>query len=107
MESDREQSRIEAGTVATSVRQAPHAIRRMALVFSICDSPALARMLVHLATIDLEALTELDIGLDPDRVFILAFEEIDDHGFQIGGLNVGFPVDRPFRPKSSTTRYTF
>ena len=36
---------------------------------------------------------------DPNRVFVLAFDKIDDHGFQIGSLNVGFPVALPIAAK--------
>jgi len=48
-------------------------------------------------------------GEDPDRVFVLTFRQIEDHGFQIGGLDVGFPVDAPAAPKivnHEPTRYT-
>jgi hypothetical protein len=31
-------------------------------------------------------------GNDPNWVRVLAFEQIDDHRFQIGGLNVGLSV---------------
>jgi hypothetical protein len=32
-------------------------------------------------------------GDDPDRVFVLAFEQVEDDSFQIGGFNVCLPVD--------------
>jgi hypothetical protein len=32
-------------------------------------------------------------GYDPDRVFVLALEQIEDDRSQIGGLDGGFPVD--------------
>ena len=30
---------------------------------------------------------------DASRVFVLAGKEVEDNGFQIGGLDVGFPID--------------
>jgi hypothetical protein len=36
---------------------------------------------------------------DPDRIVILAAKEINDHGFQIGGLDVRLPIGAPFAAK--------
>jgi hypothetical protein len=38
-------------------------------------------------------------GHDPDRVFVLAFEQVEDDCFQIGALYVDFPVDPPIAAK--------
>jgi hypothetical protein len=32
-------------------------------------------------------------GDDAGRVFVLTREKVEDHGFPIGGLDVGFPID--------------
>jgi len=38
-------------------------------------------------------------GDNPDGVFVLAREQIEDHGFQIGALDAGFPIDAPVAPE--------
>ena len=41
---------------------------------------------------------------NPDWIFVLAVEQIGDHGFEVGHLDIGSRQTRPSRPKSSTTR---
>jgi hypothetical protein len=62
----------------------------------------------HVAHLEIAALTQLvrHVGRyilrpllsgvetdDPVRVLILAVQQISDHGFQIGGLDIGLPVN--------------
>jgi hypothetical protein len=53
---------------------------------------AVAQFVRHVGRYILRPLLSGVEADDPDRVLILAVEQISDHGFQIGGLDIGFPV---------------
>jgi hypothetical protein len=38
-------------------------------------------------------------GDHPDRIVILTVKQIEDHRFQIGGFDVGFPISAPVASK--------
>jgi hypothetical protein len=46
-------------------------------------------------------------GDDPDRAFVLPLKQVEDHGFQIGGLSVGFTPDATMAAEVIQNEVTF